>query len=372
MSKMKSSARSDRRKRIYISDVHMGAGRYLKPNYKRHAYDWLGPKEAKNFADFLKHLSTSEDVEEIILLGDMMDNWVCPIDEVPPTFGEIIKAPHNKDIVKYLKVLAAHKEIGLVYMPGNHDMSITKDFIEENFPGIIFGGSAANKSVYRTSRLLAEHGSAYAMFNAPDPINDPGKRLPLGYFITRVVATKAANTGSTDRHYWTYVDDFLELVGPQKLPESVFEALLEEADLPQDVEITMYPVGGNPCSVKAGDVKEKYANLYDQWQAHHGPGMAFKAVMADIGYLGDLADTLSKKSDTNIIIFGHSHDHELDKDSWFVKDRIYANCGSWSDEKKPCTFVETEKDAVERKHYVRLKSWADGKVDGLDEEHVDM
>jgi predicted phosphodiesterase len=94
-------------------------------------------------------------------------------------------------------------------------------------------------------------------------------------------------------------------------------------------------------------------------------------VMAEIGYLGDLADYLSKKKDTNIIIFGHSHNSELDKDSWFLKeDRIYANCGAWCDEGKPCTYVETEKDDVKRRHYVRLKSWEGNRSKLIKEEFV--
>lgn len=58
--------------------------------------------------------------------------------------------------------------------------------------------------------------------------------------------------------------------------------------------------------------------------------------------------------DTNIIIFGHSHASELDKDSWFLKEkRIYANCGAWCDEAEQCTFVETEK-------YEETLSWLFG------------
>ncbi len=349
--------KTERRKRIYVSDIHMGAGRSFKPDCGCRVYDWLGPKEAKHFAKFLDFVLASNDVGEVILLGDTMDNWVCPVDDVPPTFEEIVQADVNKEVIQSLRALANHPEIKLIYMPGNHDMSITENFVKETFPGIIFGGSAAKKSRYRSSRLLAEHGSAYAMFNAPDPINNPGSRLPLGYFISRVAATQAARTGHADRHFWTYADDMLEMLGPQKMPQSVFEAVLEEAGLPQNVEIKMYPVGGEPASIRANLVKEKYANLYDQWQANYGPGMAFKSVMAEIGYLGDLADSLSKKKDTNIIIFGHSHDSALDKDSWFVEDRIYANCGAWCDEGKRCTFVESEKDDVERKHFVRLKFW---------------
>ncbi|MFA4918732.1 MAG: hypothetical protein WC581_05710 [Thermodesulfovibrionales bacterium] len=42
------------KKRIYVSDVHMRAGR--KPVKKSFDYDWLGAAEAKVFADFLKFL----------------------------------------------------------------------------------------------------------------------------------------------------------------------------------------------------------------------------------------------------------------------------------------------------------------------------
>jgi hypothetical protein len=93
------------------------------------------------------------------------------------------------------------------------------------------------------------------MFTAPDPINNPGNRLPLGYFISRVAATKAARTGHADRHYWTYADDLLELLGPQKLPQSIFEAVLEEAKLPEDTAIVMgtRPDGGL-ITIKASEV----------------------------------------------------------------------------------------------------------------------
>jgi hypothetical protein len=127
-------------------------------------------------------------------------------------------------------------------------MDLTEDVINTHFSisksqqGIIFGGTKiwnAGMSIYRSSRLLAEHGSAHAMFNAPDPVNNPGSRLPLGYFISRVLATKTYNTGHQDRHWWTYVDDILEVVGPDKLAHCVFEAVLEEADLSLETQIEM-------------------------------------------------------------------------------------------------------------------------------------
>jgi UDP-2,3-diacylglucosamine pyrophosphatase LpxH len=359
------------KKRIYVSDVHMGAEK--NPDCE-HDYNWLGQAEADNFAGFLDYLNTQDDVEEIILLGDTMDNWVCPIDQVPPTFDDILNASRNQNIVQNLKNLSINKKA--VYMPGNHDMQVTKEVLQKYFPQIIYGGSALNKSSYRTSRLLAEHGSAYAMFNAPDPINDQRSRLPLGYFISRIAATKAARTGDAKRHFWIYIDDLLELLGPQKLPQSVFEAVMEEANIREDAKIIIGTEDrtpkGTPITITAKVVKEKYANLYEQWESHYGKGMAFKSVMAEIGYLGDLADHLSKKGDTNIIIFGHSHDSELDKDSWFVDDRIYANCGAWCDEGKSCSFVETQKDNGGGKYYVRLMKWEQGKAIKVKEESVEL
>jgi hypothetical protein len=198
------------------------------------------------------------------------------------------------------------------------------------------------------------------MFNAPDAVNNPGSRLPLGYFISRVIATKARDTGDAKRHYWTYADDLLEILGPQKLGESVFEAVLEEAHLDNDTEIHMPTRNGKAKIVTAGQVKEKYTSLYDQWIKTHGIGIALKAMLAEIGLLGRMADHLCKKSDTNIVVFGHSHDWKLDKDKWFVEDRIYANCGTWCDGEKPCTWVESQKDRRKNRHIIRVMDWNDG------------
>lgn len=354
-------------KRIFVSDIHMNAGRSATLEEGHHAYEWLGPKEIRIFANFLNSVNNRPDVSEFIFIGDFIDYWVYPVDESPPTIDEIIMAECNEPIVNELKTMCENKTV--VYLPGNHDMGVTKEIVVKHFPGMVFGGSALRDSVYRSSRLRAEHGSAHAMFNAPDPINNPGNRLPLGYFISRVVATGQRNTGNQCRHYWGYSDDFLEALGPQSLAKSVFEAVLEEAGLKDEDEIIMTPEGG---SVVARDVKEKYSNLYDQWVEKKGPGMAFKAVLAEIGMLGGLADSLCKRSDTNVVIFGHNHSWALDKDSFLVDDRIYANCGTWCDDAKPCTYVETEKNDSERKHTVRVMKWEDGQAQMLGEGSVPL
>ena len=114
-------------------------------------------------------------------------------------------------------------------------------------------------------------------------------------------------------------------------------------------------------SVKAGNIQKMYADLYDEWGARRGTGKAFKSLVAEIGWLADIADNICKSSGPNVVVFGHSHRAELDKDSWFVDDRIYANCGTWCDDDKPPNFVEVEtiKGDPRSSTEVRLLVWND-------------
>ena len=360
------------KKRIYIADIHMNAAKGVRPAKGKHPYEWLGPKEARRFAKFLEYLNDPANLREVVILGDLMDDWVYPVNVVPPSLQSIVKAPINKRIVQALRKLSRNPKINVVYLPGNHDMGVTRKLLAKSFPSMTFGGTTLHGSTYRTSRLRAEHGSAHTMFNAPDPINGSVARLPLGYFISRVVATKARDTGDPQRHYWSYADDLLEMLGPQRLGASVFEAVLEEAGLDETTKIKMPKRNGKVISVTAGQIKQQYAALYDQWVERYGKGIAFRAMMAEIGLLGRVADGLCKRSDTNIVVFGHSHDWKLDKDAWFVQDRIYANCGTWCDDKKLCTWVESQKDRGNNRHVVRVMDWNNGKPKKRRENHVPL
>lgn len=376
---------SARNRRIFISDMHIS--HIPKLEQGKYDYTWLQQKDAVALTNFLKHLNKRQDVEEVIFIGDLFDNWVIPVDIEPPTIDQIIASRKTKNdpVLQALVALCQNSNIRVVCLPGNHDMELTREVVEKHFgnhsdpqhPGMVFGGTGvwnSGSSVYRSSRLRAEHGSAHAMFNAPDPINNPGSRLPLGYYISRVVATRNHNTGHTDRHWWTYVDDILEAVGPDKFAACVFEALLEEAHLPLNTEIIMPKRNGQPVTVNAQQISETYENLYDQWKERVGAGIAFKSILAEIGYLDDAADRLCKKNDTNIVVFGHSHNWELDKDSWFVEDRIYANCGTWCDSpKKPWTYVEVETLRDQNTRWVRVHEWMGKKPGGtLNEECVNL
>lgn len=363
-----------RNKRIFLSDTHISHFPEIDKKAGKHDYTWLQGNDAEALTKFLEHLNTRPDVEEVVFIGDLFDNWVIPVDVEPPSIDTIItsRMAKNDPVLLALLGLCRNPDIRVICLPGNHDMELSACVVEKHFggkgdpkKGMVFGGTGgwnSGSSAYRSSRLRAEHGSAHAMFNAPDPCNNPGSRLPLGYYISRVAATKIYNTGHGDRHWWTYVDDILEAVGPDKFAGCVFEAILEEACLPPDADIIMPECGGKAVTINARQISARYENLYDQWKQRVGDGIAFKSILAEIGYLDDAADRLCKKNDTNVVVFGHSHDWELDKDSWFVEDRIYANCGTWCDSpEKPRTYVEVETLRDQNQRWVRVREWGGDK-----------
>ena len=61
------------------------------------------------------------------------------------------------------------------------------------------------------------------------------------------------------------------------------------------------------------------------------------------GELENVGDRLCAKKGYKIVVFGHTHKAKIDKDSFLVADRIYANAGCWSQKKAHCIIVDLNK-----------------------------
>lgn len=98
MSKEKKMAATNQRtKRLFISDIQMGDRESVKPT-QGHAYGWLQPNRAQLLADFLAWVNTRKDVQQLIIIGDLFDEWVTPASlspVPPPSSGEdqFMKSP---------------------------------------------------------------------------------------------------------------------------------------------------------------------------------------------------------------------------------------------------------------------------------------
>ncbi len=353
--------------RVFVSDVHMSPGWSLNSGKGR--YDWLDADEAGNFAQFLAHLNSDTAISEVIFLGDILDEWVYPVDIQPPHYYQIVSADHIVPVMNNLRTLSENKPV--VYVRGNHDMSITDDqfrtFRDLFFPNIAF------RDFYETpDGIYAEHGHRYVMYNAPDPVRE--NKLPLGHYISRLAATIEARKGQRCRQ--SEVTEVLFPIGKSvakthalagdplvNLPLSYLANQLEGVDDATPI------VTANGGSITLGEVREMYGNLSHEWAEEHGLLDPLHSIWMEAEGFWGLVHQIAVEKSKKVIILGHTHKKEncyltppvpiaspgYDADPFAV----YANCGSWCSHLKPCTYVVTEYDENTAKHIVTLKYWGE-------------
>lgn len=374
-------------RRIFISDLHLGTDRSVQTHFP---YCWLN-KHAKYLARFLGQLTRRSDVRELVILGDMLDDWVIPANLDPDpssayqdTFDAICRAQQNRLIVNYLKLLASPDSgVQVSYVPGNHDMAVTRDFLETTFPGIRWiGNHHPDTHIYHGGNISAEHGHRFCLFNAPDDLTGNPNQLPLGYYISRCAAREEMQDGRGLDVVATIARFIKELFREdQDIPVAVLGTVAREAGMRSNSSFHM-PKGQAPLTV--AQVKQRFADLIPQWNAshQHPHNDAIQALLADAGALDPVIwRVYGKRTEENphIVICGHTHAYGMwggdrhgyaslvrgddsEQPGWDGYKYIYANSGTWVDSTSLRTYVETEERPEQGRHYVRVKKFtSDGK-----------
>lgn len=311
-------------KRIFISDIHLGDdARYRDPVPDRRARFF--PSEHRdrllNFLD-KQILAEKDNVKDLVLLGDVFDTWVCPFDDLPPTYDSIFGSRENKLILDSLRQIAA-SNINLCYINGNHDYDLTDAQLQAVIPGII-----TKPDGYEDAELglHAEHGHRFTLFNQSYP--DVANGLPIGYPITRL----AEHLGGYVRGFKDligYLDEAFDLVtGRANIFAAIIEGLAERANAEQII------MSGQE-TISVDQVKSLYKNL-----AYHDQPFKVGRKLANEGDLEKFGDRLSEQHGHKVVVFGHTHAAKIDKDSLFVKDRVYVNSGNWCGKEAHCVVVE--------------------------------
>lgn len=311
-------------KRIFVSDVHLGRG---APT------DWFKPAHTSKFQSALQHvLANSDTIKDLVLLGDIFDTWIVPVREKPDPVDVI--ATRHPEIIDVLKQ-CGDKLSNVFYLNGNHDMGVEQSDLDA-----IFGaGKIQHIPRYHAGMLYAEHGNAYALFNAPDPVADPADSLPLGYYISRIVA--GHEDYETPGAVLAYIDDIIEtMVTPETVPQGVLQALMERYGYRDSDEVVM--PGARP-NVTLGDVKKRYSTLLVRWIQRYGHIYTFDSIRSELNSLGWAADRLCKDNGYRVVVFGHTHHASEDLDRWLVaKERLYVNSGYFCTDDP--SLVEVDKD----------------------------
>lgn len=243
------SLNAEAKKVVVISDVHMGDHRSVE-----NGWGWFNENRPV-LIEFLEYVAANpEEYSALVVAGDLFDEWVAPMDVAP--FIDI-NGEETRNEADFFKVLVNDnatiidafrkvKEAGveLVYVPGNHDMTCTKEDFDNNLPGLFTQARDANGLGAYTpegmEEVIIEHGHRYDFNDMPNPISQPGSLLPIGYTISKYASTLKYNArqrgeeGSNDmldENFWENLDEIL--ADPQT--EAEFNSTMQRLGLMGEV-----------------------------------------------------------------------------------------------------------------------------------------
>ncbi|MBN2444187.1 MAG: metallophosphoesterase [Spirochaetales bacterium] len=174
----------ERNKIIILSDIHLS-------NALENS--WFDYARAPLLINFLTSIALRREVKELVLLGDVFDLWLFPLEEPPMSIDEIIRK-WDPTVIHALKLCIANLP-DVYYIPGNHDMSVTSEdlkSIHSNGKHLQWITHEDYNKKYRVdgkNLVHLEHGNSVDLLNAPYEGADGLYGLPIGYFLTRMYAT---------------------------------------------------------------------------------------------------------------------------------------------------------------------------------------
>ena len=356
----------ERNKIVVISDLHLGADLTYSECVSH----------LPRLAAFLTEIRESKTVEELVIAGDMLDEWYVP--SRTDTYGgktqkEFIQkiATQNKNVIDVLNGIIKDGKVKVTYTPGNHDLLVQKENVELILPGINQARDADRLGIgtYNpTSKIAIEHSNRYDFFCAPDPYSNQnvaaGTILPAGYFFTRIAVNSVTNypaasqivpvrdviLNSADEAqvnaftYYNIWKSVMKSVIPVKdnyddkiIVTNIdnFKATYCINDMipfnKEDGSIDMNLFSGS-CSQAAWEKRLAYNNVPVVTSAKEAiPGALYTEFldrMSDVQYFQN------KDSNVRIVVFGHTHEPMLKS---FTNKKgeacIYANSGTWIDKK---------------------------------------
>lgn len=349
---------------VCISDIHLGQDdRYAECRQNR------TPLTA-----FLKTLNASQNVSELVIAGDLIDEWVIPATENPdgddPKFNFAQRVRNNnEDVFGAFNDVCENTDIKATYIPGNHDLRIDAAQISSVFPGmnqardgegILPGVGLGSYTPDNFPQAVIEHGHRYNFFCAPCiPVkNDPDEQtiLPPGYFLTRI-ATEAFCHPELHKYELPQTEELYGDKNSYLLSQYSAMCLSNLKMLPvrytSDEKFIKTDFGAKeysiddlvPLPVDGKLVSKLYKTISDNenWNIRQDRNNVQRRIptaeaiqqsnsaletdsMANVQYFAN------NDSNKSIVIFGHSHVPRINTyRTAHHKTGIYANTGTWID-----------------------------------------
>jgi len=349
----------ERSKIVVISDVHMS---------NNAGYSWFRSPYPGDVSGLFKMIAKDEGVKELVLLGDIFDLWLYPVNVTPCQIDEIV-SEWDDTVIDALRQCAANLPT-VFYLNGNHDMTVTSDDIRRIANQIQWITPAEYNQKHK-NLLHLEHGNSADMFNAPDDSGDTVNGLPLGYFITRLVATADDQAKCWDRirelvedHHERYLrtgdsEKSVNGIAGKLLVIGIINALMAYAFIKGEpvTDKTEIRFPNSKENVTVGTVKKFYHSLFDRWLKKE-PRRLWDSMRVSLckDGLDWYAKELLDKGPAKVIVMGHTHYGEYSVYACNDGSK-YANSGCWCKETKDPAPTYIEMDMQASGTVVSLKQW---------------
>lgn len=417
------SNNNNRDKIVIISDLHLGNDLSYSENVAH-----LGRLE-----QFLKEVRSSGTIKELILGGDIFDEWYIPTRTDTyegGTQADFIRktVAANQKIFDALNSIISDGKIKLTYIPGNHDMGITPENVDIALPGVNQARDSLGKYGIGTyhpegyPQIAIEHGHRYDFFCALAPganeTEAPGATFAPGYFFARIAANSftdpttkenatkvplvvlndSANAEQVSKNLYyslwkkvinnvIYVKDnfadsiIVTNVGNYTKTYTINDILPYNSETDGSIQMKLY---NNMFTQSNWDERERYNNVTVMTEIDQAINGSLKTEFIDNQSFYQYFN--KSGSDARIVVFGHTHIPMIksftNKDG---KECIYANSGTWEDQKTRDKSIYIEQDTINmnfvmispiksdsRKLQVGLYQYRSGKHILKDNKEVDL
>jgi len=365
---------TQRNSMICISDIHMGDARAVAKGYC-----WFS-KNADALVNLLDDALTSPQVRQVVILGDLFDEWVIPYRMSPfdsvsgvhdsrDYFLSVANSPTNQPVINKLRAIASSGTVQLVYVPGNHDMLLTEQILREIIPGIIWQGDSPGLGHYSpVSEIIMEHGHRFDFFNCPQPLANPGHMLPPGFFVSRLQAQGLMDHGSAALKNMNQENSGLEFLTAWTAALTYLQVKFSETLAQDSANILMGGIDSYNPQMSYHGVRDMYAggieNVWPATEAANAVPVTMPVLMAILDGSSDMYFTAGYEymqpqspKQYKIVAFGHTHDAEV---TVYPKSKqytgIYANTGTWVN-------AELCSDPVRTYLVIRPGAWTGSELD---------
>ena len=339
-----------RNKIVCISDLHLGINDKVSQDTVNRPY----------LIDFINRVGQTKSIRELVIAGDFLDDWLVPLNypvsaDSQDYYRQCIE--NNKGVIDALKGLS-NTGIKLVYVLGNHDMTLSADTLKQAIPNINFVGNDG-MGVYITgdnNEIAIEHGHRYDVFSAPDTVDNKGLTsspiLPPSYFYARLGTSwfsqgapainkmipelTAAPSKSNVDQYGAYIysafwyNGMTTFTNIERFDDKVFNlknygfnTKLSEADI--------LPVLQSDGTITTPALFKNFQRSWDQIQTNNGVRVHssfIDAASAQLSYFPKQESIQYDGQGIQTVVFGHTH---VPLVQTFKNGISVVNDGSWVD-----------------------------------------